>query len=235
MILQNLEYGFPAGTRVVTKQGLVPIQNIKIGGLLLSQSDSGQGEPYYQPVDQIVYTEHKGIWKLHYFEIKAGTDLAKLHKGMLLQLSHKGKLKGISASASALFLVKDLGWTRLDELKNGQIIQTMSPEIEAIVFMSNPLREITLSNSAGSYHVRNLFDADRKGFDIPGDDYFGLFGYDDNGLCAILDENSFSPLKAKGQEVHILSTTFKRTIYNLKVAELANFYIASSGLLVKGI
>lgn len=37
--------------------------------------------------------------------------------------------------------------------------------------MANPLREITLSNSAGSYHVRNLFDADRKGFDIPDDDY----------------------------------------------------------------
>lgn len=36
MILQNLEYDFPAGTRVVTKQGLVPIQNIKIGDLLLS-------------------------------------------------------------------------------------------------------------------------------------------------------------------------------------------------------
>ena len=144
MILQNLEYGFPAGTRVVTKHGLVPIQNIKIGDLLLSQSDSGQGEPYHQPVDQIVYTEHKGIWKLHYFEIKAGTDLAKLHKGMLLQLSHKGKLNGISASASALFLVKDLGWTRLDELKNGQIIQIKDPKIDALVFMSNPMRETTL-------------------------------------------------------------------------------------------
>lgn len=35
MTLQNLEYGFPAGTRVVTKHGLVPIQNIKIGGFAL--------------------------------------------------------------------------------------------------------------------------------------------------------------------------------------------------------
>lgn len=154
---------------------------------------------------------------------------------MLLQLSHKGKLNCISASASALFLVKDLGWTRLDELKNGQIIQTKDPKIDALVFMSNPMRETTLPNSAGSYHVRNLFDADRKGFDIPDDDYFDLFEYDDHGVCAILDENSFSPLNVNGQEVHILSTTFKRTIYNLKVAELANFYISSNGLLVKGI
>ncbi|BCU64953.1 hypothetical protein F941_01432 [Acinetobacter bouvetii DSM 14964 = CIP 107468] len=106
MILQNLEYDFPAGTRVVTKHGLVPIQNIKIGDLVLSQLDSGQGEPYYQPVDHIVYTEHKEIWESYYFEIKAGTDLATLHKGKLLKLSHKGKLKGISASASALFLVR---------------------------------------------------------------------------------------------------------------------------------
>jgi hypothetical protein len=56
-----------------------------------------------------------------------------LHKGKLLQLSHKGKLNGISAFASALFLVKDLGWTRLDELKNGQIIQTKDPKIDALV------------------------------------------------------------------------------------------------------
>ncbi|MGE8541716.1 MAG: hypothetical protein ACN6NX_10460 [Acinetobacter sp.] len=206
-----------------------------MGDLVLSQSDSGQGEPYYQPVNQILYTEDKEIWKLYYFEVKANTDLTKLHKGKLLQLSHKGKLNGVAASSNALFLVKDLGWTPLCELKNGQIIQTKNSEIEALVFMVNPLRETTLANCAGSYHVRNLLDADRKGFDIPDDDYFDLFEFNDHGLCAILAEDSSSPLKANGQEVHILSTTFKRTIYNLKVNERSNFYAFSDGLLVKGI
>ncbi|WP_374666500.1 hypothetical protein [Acinetobacter sp.] len=235
MILQNLEYGFPAGIRIATKHGLVPIEQIQKGDLVLTQSDSGQGEPYYQPVDQIFYTEDEEIWQLDYFEVKANTDLTKLHKGKLLQLSHKGKLKGALASSKALLWVKDLGWTPLGELKNGQIIQTKSSEIEALVFMVNPLRETTLANSAGSYHVRNLLDADRKGFDLPDDDYFDLFEFNDHGLCAILAEDSISPLKANGQEVHVLSTTFKRTIYNLKVKERSNFYTFSNGLLVKGI
>ncbi|QXW27290.1 hypothetical protein KXJ74_07795 [Acinetobacter johnsonii] len=78
-------------------------------------------------------------------------------------------------------------------------------------------------------------DADRKGFDIPDDDYFDLVEYNDHGLCAILAENSFSLLKANGQEDHVLSTKFKRTIYNLKVNERSNFYILSDGLLVKGV
>lgn len=138
-------------------------------------------------------------------------------------------------SSNTLFLVKNLGWTPLCELKNGQIIQTESSEIEVLVFMVNPLRETTLANCAGSYHVRNLLDADRKGFDIPDDDYFDLFEYNDHGLCAILAENSFSLLKANGQEDHVLSTKFKRTIYNLKVNERSNFYILSDGLLVKGV
>lgn len=62
MVLQNLEYGFSAGTRIITKHGLVPIQQIQIGDLVLTQSDSGQGEPYYQPVNQIFYTEYEEIW-----------------------------------------------------------------------------------------------------------------------------------------------------------------------------
>lgn len=206
-----------------------------MGDLVLSQSDSRQGESYYQPVNQILYTEDKEIWKLYYFEVKANTDLTKLHKGKLLQLSHKGKLNGVAASSNALFLVKDLGWTPLCELKNGQIIQTKNSEIEALVFMVNPLKETTLANCAGNYHVRNLFDADRKGFDIPDDDYFDLLEYNDHGLCAILADNSLSPLKANGQEVHVLSTKFKRTIYNLKVNERSNFYIFSEELLVKGV
>ena len=36
MVLQNLEYGFPAGTRIITKHGLVPIQQIQIGDLVLT-------------------------------------------------------------------------------------------------------------------------------------------------------------------------------------------------------
>lgn len=75
----------------------------------------------------------------------------------------------------------------------------------------------------------------KKVFVIPDDNYFDLFEGDHHGLCAILADNSLSPLKANGQEVHVLSTTFKRTIYNFKVNEHSNFYTFSTGLLVKSL
>ena len=74
----------------------------------------------------------------------------------------------------------------------------------------------------------------KKVFVIPDDNYFDLFEGDHHGFCAILADNSLSLLKANGQEVHVLSTTFKRTIYNLNVNERSNFYIIGDGLLAKG-
>lgn len=182
--------GFPAGTRINTDKGLISIQDIKVGDLVLSKPKNGEGELCYKPVVRTVSYENKELWKLHYFEIQANTDISKLHKGKLLQLSHKGKLSGVTVTADYLFRIKDSGWTRLDELQNGQIIETMNPDVVALVFMVNPLRKTTLPNNAGGYHVRNLFDADHKGFDIADVDYFDLFEYDKTGLCGIPAQNA---------------------------------------------
>jgi len=224
--------GFPARTRINTDKGLVCIQDINVGDLVLSKPQNGQGELCYKPVLRTVSYENKEIWKLHYFEIQASTDISKLHKDKLLQLSHKGKLSGVAMTADYLFWVKDSGWTRLDELKNGQIIKTMNPDVVALVFMVNPLRKTTMPNIAGGYHVRNLFDADRKGFDIENVDYFDLFKYDKSGLCGIPDQNSPSPLKMNGQNVYVLEDTFKLTVYNVEVADYDTCFIFNDGLWV---
>lgn len=59
--------GFVAGTLVHTKDGLKPIQEIKVGDLVLSKPvlskpEDGTGEPTYKPVLKTFVHEEKQIW-----------------------------------------------------------------------------------------------------------------------------------------------------------------------------
>lgn len=224
--------GFSAGIRVHTDKGLVPIQEIKVDDMVLSKPESGEEELCYKPVIRTVSYDNKEIWELTYFEIKASTDVSKLHKGKLLQLSRKGKMFSNMTTPNHPFWVKGLGWTRLDELKNGQIIETHDPEIFALVFMVNPLRKTTMTNVAGSYHPSNVFDADKKGFDIEDVEYFSLYEFGDLGASGVVGENSPSPLIVNNQEVHVLMEAFSQKVYNFEVADHHTYYITKQGLWV---
>lgn len=223
---------FPAGTRILTDQGLVPIQDIKVGDMVLSKPESGKGELCYKPVIRTVSYENQEVWDLWYFEIEANTNLAELNKNKLLRLSREGKLNGIAVTANHLFWVKDIGWTRLDKLKNSQILRTHDVEIFALVLMVNPLRKTTLLNVAGSYHVRNILDTGRKGFDIDDVEYFDLCEYDETGLYRILGSDAPSPFNVNNQEVHVLTGTFRQKVYNFNVADNQTYFITEKGLWV---
>lgn len=51
--------GFVAGTLVHTNKGLVPIQDIKVGDMLLSKDESGEGELIYKPVVRTIKSATK--------------------------------------------------------------------------------------------------------------------------------------------------------------------------------
>ena len=223
---------FPAGTRVMTDKGLVSIQDIKTGDMVLSKPENGEGEICYKPVVRTVSYDNKEIWELSYFEISADTDISKLTRIKLLQISRKGKMFSTMATPNHPFWVKGVGWTRLDELKNGQIIETNDPKILALVFMVNPLRKTSKPNVAGSYHPRNLFDADKKGFEIEDVEYFDLFEYSDLGLCEVLGENSSSPFMVDNHEIHVLKENFTLKVYNFEVADHHTYFITKRGLWV---
>jgi len=225
--------GFPAGTRINTDKGLISIQDIKVGVLVWSKPNTGIGEFCYKPVVRIFSYENKEIWELTYFVIKANTDLSKLNKSKLLQLSRKGKMIGNIATPNQTFLVKNVGWTRLDELKYGQVIETSDQEIIGLVFMVNPLRKTSMQNVAGSYHPSNIFNANKKGFDIDNVEYFTFIEYGLEGpIRCISDDNVPSPIYVNGESVHVLSETFKLKIYSFEVEDYHTYLITKRGLLV---
>ncbi|MDN5624876.1 MAG: hypothetical protein L0G96_17195, partial [Acinetobacter sp.] len=53
---------FAAGTMVHTDKGLVPIQDIKVGDLVLSKPESGEGETSFKPVVNTFIHENKELW-----------------------------------------------------------------------------------------------------------------------------------------------------------------------------
>lgn len=225
--------GFPAGTRVHTDKGIVPIQEIKVGDMVLSKPESGEGELCYKLVVRTVSYEDKEIWDLWYFEINANTDISKLHKGKLLQLSRKGKMLSNVATPNHPFWVKGVGWTRLDELKNGQIIETYDSETIALVFMVNPLRKTSMQNVAGSYHPSNIFDADKKGFEIEDVEFFSLVEYGSEGLIRMVGNgNQPSPINVDGENIDIYSELFSLSVYNFEVSDHHSYFISQKGLWV---
>ena len=59
--------GFVAGTLIHTDQGLVPIQDIKVGDRVLSKPEDGSGDIEYKPViSTFKSSEKKRVFKVEY-------------------------------------------------------------------------------------------------------------------------------------------------------------------------
>lgn len=56
---------FVAGTLVHTDKGLVPIEQIKVGDMVLSRHESGEGEATYKRVTNTFITENQPIYAIH--------------------------------------------------------------------------------------------------------------------------------------------------------------------------
>lgn len=64
MKILNNQSGFVAGTLVHTDQGLVPIEQLKVGDLVLSMPEEGVGEKAYKKVLETLISENKKIFLL---------------------------------------------------------------------------------------------------------------------------------------------------------------------------
>jgi Pretoxin HINT domain len=99
--------GVVAGTLVHTDKGLVPIEAILVGDLLLSQEE-GSSEKSYRKVVKTVVCEDRAIRVIKY----CADD-----SSLTLHLCY--------VTAGHLFWVDGAGWTRAEDLREGQYIQLM--------------------------------------------------------------------------------------------------------------
>jgi len=222
---------FPAGTRIQTDKGLVRIEDIKVGDMVLSKPESGEGKQGYKPVVRTVSYENKEVWELNFFEIPADTKLDKLHKGKLKQLSHKGKLSAITATSNHSFWVNGVGWTRLDELEAGQIIATNNPDKVLLVFFVHPVQKTNVEKVFASYSASNIFNADQRGGDIEDIDLFCFVKEDSNGNKNVLGDGIHRPSVSDSEvgDVLALDEIYTTTVYNFEVDDHHTYFVSSRG------
>jgi len=71
-----MQTGFVAGTLVHTRQGLRPIEQIKVGDYVLSKPESGEGEVAYKRVARTVKRENCETWFVSWYDANLHEEAA---------------------------------------------------------------------------------------------------------------------------------------------------------------
>ncbi|GHT89847.1 hypothetical protein AGMMS49545_01330 [Betaproteobacteria bacterium] len=95
---------FIKGTRVHTKEGLRPIEEIKVGDWVLSSPEDGSGKPEYKRVVKTIVHNNKTI------------------RGVACYNSD-GERELVTATGNHPFWVEGTGWTRADRLREGDVVR----------------------------------------------------------------------------------------------------------------
>lgn len=90
---------FIKGTRVQTKDGLKPIEDIKAGDYVLSSPEDGTGSPKFKRVVNSFINENKTIRRIAYYTEKSGETCV------------------LVATGDHPFWIEGIGWKHADQLK----------------------------------------------------------------------------------------------------------------------
>jgi hypothetical protein len=135
-----------AGTLVHTKEGLVPIENIKVGDWVLSQPEE-TGDQAYKRVVRTLQFEDKEVWSVEIFP-KAELDQARSEGRMI----NEGTVSRLVVTGNHPFWVKGKGWTRADQLgersfPSGESLQLeMADGQSVVVSRVEPIMRTTVKN-----------------------------------------------------------------------------------------
>lgn len=190
---------FIAGTLIHTKDGLTPIERIKVGAWVLSKPEGGVGETTYKQVVNTFSFADKEIWLVRFY--KDGNDIEQ-----------------VGVTANHLFWVKDVGWTRADQLGMGTTIE-LADGTEVTTICGTP---ILRTSDAG------VGSADRA-WGLPQNDgsvYRVVF--DGNKLAIDLKE-SFIP-EAYNEDG--TGRRFTAQVFNFEVDEFHTYYVDEKGVWV---
>ncbi len=127
---------FVKGTLIHTDKGIVPIQDIKVGDMVLSKPEDGSGEPEYKPVVKTFVHQNKEIWLVeaqksfemddrngNLIPIRLSRD-AECHVSFLSTPNQPVWVEGRVSKHSnhdVEFYPKP-HWKRVDELRQGEVI-----------------------------------------------------------------------------------------------------------------
>ena len=207
--LREFEAGacFAPGTLVHTQDGLRPIEDIKVGDMVLSKHESGEGERAYKRVTKTFVHEDREVILLG--AMFGDTDGERVNKYLVVTPEHPIWIKG-------------KGWKRAEKAKmslDGTFLEVLT-DIEARAMWTHHMYKSLKPNHAWVPSM-NKMEAMGMGtlYNVPENRYPGEHAY-------YYDETV--PFKFRMKEEH----RYKTTVYNLEVEDFHTYYVTEDGIWV---
>ncbi|MDR3351872.1 MAG: hypothetical protein LBO00_02430 [Zoogloeaceae bacterium] len=211
---------FIAGTLVHTREGLRPIEEIKVGDYVLSKPEDGCGEPEYKRVLKTLKFEEKEVW---YVQVMPKSEYDKARQER--RSDNPETYRHLIVTPNHPFWVKDVGWTRVDQLEIMSYDAFLLLEMEngelAVYRESGPIKQTAktdigwgqLLNSDG-YGI--VIDLSQKGKSAEYLDW-----QDGASVCENLDLDWEAPENA-----------YCCTVHNLEVEDFHTYFVGNYGIWV---
>lgn len=236
---------FVAGTLVHTKDGLKPIEQIKVGDYVLSKPESGEGDASYKRVVKLFENEDQEVWYVSYTILNepAKTEF------VVVTGNHPFWVKDVSNSAAIgtpeeIYKAPNIrnAWLRtVDLYRHNQdmckVVFELADGREAIVSRIGPVLASEWPDIGVVYSLESVGDGN-EGFGIDFSNNCAAYLRKPNGrlsdVFAVYDDRQ--PFDQLGP-VAIANITdgyvpLLRKVYNLEVEENHTYYVGALGVLV---
>lgn len=220
----KIESGFAAGTLVHTDQGLVPIEQIKVGDMVLSKPEDGIGAQVYKPVVRTVKTDNVPV-RLVKCILKEVLDQAEEDWRAI----EDEELTNIVVTANHPFWVVGQGWVQAEDLRERDILELGDGKLAEV------------------YDGGGMFTAARPIYHFPGDLSGWTIRYneygDDEGIIFRNFDLTPDVMREKDTGVPYRETylgwykdhgqPYTCTVYNFEVADTHTYYVTDLGIWVR--
>lgn len=206
---------FVAGTLVHTDKGLVPIEQIKVGDMVLSRPENGEGEATYKRVTNTFITENQPIWAM---EILG--DSEEECEYLFVTENHP-----IWRLDSNILDYSKGRWTKVSEISDHNDVIGGTDNRGLIAFNNYPLMR-SKENEKVFFQIYAEYDAgvllDLNEYKqgklkvietIYGDEHNTINNEDENGC--------------------LITLPFIDTVYNIEVEDYHTYYVGRNGIWVR--
>lgn len=218
---------FAAGTLVHTREGLVPIEQIKVGDWVLSKPESGEGEQAYKRVTKTFRSEDKEVQLVAVTPMAEYARAEQLKKEMQLKESVHELVWGemeqyLAVTPNHPFWINGVGWMEASEIEPslGYRATLANGELAAIGNIGR-LYQTPLAPGVAWWSMDEM-----EGFGMnPVDLHHGE-------VQADLRDSKLQPRPDPEMGHGFDESILRQTVYNLEVEDYHTYYVGRMGVWV---
>ena len=197
---------FAAGTLVHTKQGLVPIEQVKVGDWVLSKPENGGEQAYKRVLQAFAHAQERVVRQGYYIPAKNPNK-------------NGGNVGVITCTLNHPFWVKELGWTAASELSGRGAKAVHFEDLHGEDIPSSPLRNVYISDQPNvGWIPSRMGQVDDLGY---------MWDYANHKLVDT-DVLALEPIRHYEHPDPFL----KLPVYNLEVEDFHTYYVGEHGIWV---